>query len=123
MGPAEQRELMVQWSFPNFEDPNNETPWDGETKEYMYIWGGPHSADDQIWEKFGDFASESLVAEVVDKIQSDGTYEWAPRPNSPFYDDGRDEQHEEPPEPPFARFYLDEPSNRYGSPERTRGAC
>lgn len=115
--PAEQRELMIQWFFHNFEDPVNETPWDGETKEYMYIWGGPYSASDQIWEKFGDFVSESLIAEVVDEIESDGTYDWAPRSNSPFYDDGRDEEDEEAPEPPSLEIYLDEPSDRYGSPQ------
>ena len=39
MEPAEQRELMIQWFLNNFEDTQNETPWDGETKEYMYILG------------------------------------------------------------------------------------
>jgi hypothetical protein len=117
MEPAEQRELMIHWFFENFEDPVNATPWDGETKEYMYLWGGPYSASDQLWEKFRDFAPESLIAEVVDEIQSDGTYDWAPRANSPFYDDGRDEEDEASPEPPSLEIYIDEPSDRYGSPE------
>ena len=41
MDPAEQRELMISWFFQNFEDPVNQTPWDSETKEYMYIWVAP----------------------------------------------------------------------------------
>ena len=58
-----------------------------------------------------------MIAEVVDEIQSDGTSDWAPRGNSPFYDDGRAEEEEEPPEPPSLEIYLDEPSDRYGSRE------
>jgi hypothetical protein len=73
MKPAEQRELMIQWFFEDFKDSANQTPWDGETKEYMYIWGGPYSASDQVWEKFGDFVPESFIAEIVDEVQSDGT--------------------------------------------------
>ena len=79
MQPAEQRELMAQWFFQNFEDPANETPWDNETKEYLYIWGGPYGANEQLWDKFGDFVSKSLILEVADEIESDGTHEWAPR--------------------------------------------
>jgi len=123
MEPAEQRELMIQWFFQNFEDPANQTPWDNETKEYVYIWGGPYSASDQLSEKFEGLVSESLVAEVVEEIESDGTYDWAPRSNSPFHEDGRDGEDQEdgePPEPPSLEFYLDEPSDRYGSPEERR---
>jgi hypothetical protein len=114
MERGQQRELMIHWFFENFEDPINETPWDGETKTYLYLWGGPYNANDQIWEKFGDFVPEALIAEVVEKIESDGI-DWAPRSNSPFYAHDRDEEDEESPEPPSLEIYLDEPSERYGS--------
>jgi hypothetical protein len=117
MEPSDQRELMIQWFHQNFEDPANETPWDGETKEYVYVWGGPYNAGDQIWDQFADLVPESLINEVVADIQSDGTYDWAPSPNSPFYDDGRDEDDEEPAEPASLEIYLDERSDQYGSPE------
>jgi hypothetical protein len=117
MEPEEQRELMLQWFFQNFEDPVNSTPWDGETKDYMYIWGGPYDASEQLYDRFGELVPESLIEKVVDEVQADGTSDWAPHPNSPFYDDGRDDEDEDEPEPPSLEIYLDEPSDRYGSPQ------
>jgi hypothetical protein len=114
MDEDEQREWMRTWFFQNFEDPQNKTPWDGETKSYMYLWGGPFDAREQLWEKFGDIVSDALMEEVAEEIQGDGTFDWAPTSNSPFYE--RDDE-EELPEPPSLDIYLDEPSDRYGSPE------
>jgi hypothetical protein len=114
--PDEQRELMITWFHQNFEDPQNITPWDGETKSYMYLWGGPYDATEQLWNKFGDFVSEAFINDVAKELQSDGIFDWAPAFNSPFYD-GRDDEDEEQPEPPSLDIYLDEPSDRYGSPE------
>ena len=114
MDEGEQREWMRAWFFQNFEDPNNQTPWDSETKSYMYLWGGPFHASDQLWEKFGDIVFDALIEEVVEEIQRDGTFDWAPTPNSPLYEH---DDEEEPPEPPSLDIYLDEPSDRYGSPE------
>jgi hypothetical protein len=114
MDEDEQREWIRAWFFQNFEDPNNQTPWDNETKSYMYLWGGPFHASDQLWQKFGDIVSGALIEEVVEEIQRDGTFDWAPTSNSPFYEH---DDEEEPPEPPSLDIYLDEPSDRYGSPE------
>ncbi len=116
MEEDEQREWMVQWFLQNFEDPNNETPRDSETKEYMYLWGGPFDASEQLWDKFSDLVPEALIEDVAKEIEKDGTIEWAPAPNSPFY------EHDEPPasdddEPIPLEFYSDEPTGRYGSPE------
>lgn len=114
MEPNEQLELMIQWFFENFEDPANETPWDGEDKEYVYIWGGPYNANDEIRAKFEGLVTEHLLEEVVGQIEEDGV-DWAPQPNSPFYDDGRSEEDEQPPESFPLDVFLDEPSEQYGS--------
>jgi hypothetical protein len=115
MDEDELRELMLQWFHQNFEDPvNGNALWDGETNEYVYLWGGPSDAQEQLWDKFGDIVSEALIDEVVREIQRDGIVDWAGGSNSPFY------EHEEPPEPeepPSLEIYSDEPSDRYGSPE------
>lgn len=117
MDQDEQREWMLAWFHHNFEDPQNQTPYDSDTKGYMYLWGGPYDAKEQLWEKFGDIVPEALIDDVAEEIGRDGTADWAPAPNSPFYDDGRDDEDEEQPEPPSLDIYLDEPSDRYGSPE------
>lgn len=97
------------------EDPQNETPYDGDGG-YMYLWGGPFDAREQLWEKFGDIVPEALIEEVVEKVEIHGTLHWAPAPNSPFYEHA--ERDEEPPDEPISLdVFLDETSDRYSSPE------
>src|SRR4051812_5754146 len=69
-------EAMVEWFRQNFEDPANSTPYD--EGEYVYIWGGPYDARDEIEGYFGDQALEEEIEEAVDRVQSDGTFDWAP---------------------------------------------
>jgi hypothetical protein len=114
MNEDEQRKLMLQWFYENFEDPQNATPYDSEAKEYIYLWGGPFDAEEQLWNKFGDIVPEARINNLVKEIESDATIHWAPAPNSPFYE--RDDDGELR-EPPSLDIYLDEPSDRYGSPE------
>jgi hypothetical protein len=67
-------EAMVEWFFTNFEDPVHRTPWDGG---YVFIWGGPHYAQDELERAFGRVASERAIATAVDRIEEDG-FEWVP---------------------------------------------
>src|SRR5271154_773105 len=60
MDEDEQREFMRDWFFQNFEDPVNSLPHDDETKEYIFLWGGPYDAKEQLWDKFGEVVSEEL---------------------------------------------------------------
>jgi hypothetical protein len=86
MEEDDQRELMVQWFYENFEDPaNGSVPWDGETKEWLYLWGGPYDAREELGDKFGDIVSEELIDAVVTEIERTGTVDWAPINSSPFY--------------------------------------
>jgi hypothetical protein len=94
MDKDEQRELMRDWFFQNFEDPVNSTPRDDETREYIFLRGGPYDAKEQLWDKFGEVVSEELIDKTADEIERDGTVEWAPASNSPFYYDGRPDEDE-----------------------------
>lgn len=85
MKEDDQRELMVQWFFQNFEDPaKGNALWDGENKEWVYLWGGPYDAKKQLWDKFGDFVSEELIDTVVAELERGGMVDWAPTGTSPF---------------------------------------
>jgi len=53
------------------------------------------------------------MEEVVEEIQRDGTFDWAPTSNSPFMS----VMMRKSCPTSLPRIYLDEPSNRYGSPE------
>jgi hypothetical protein len=70
-------ELMVEWFLENFEDPAENTPWDGETGGYIYIWGGPYDAREELEEAFGDAATEQALEKATNEIEDKG-YDWAP---------------------------------------------
>ena len=87
---AERREEGIQemeeWFHLNFEDPQNQTPYDQEDGKYQYIWGGPFDAADMIGNEFGHQYNESWIEAAVEHVEKDGTYEWAPNPSGDFYD-------------------------------------
>lgn len=81
---------MLEWFAANFEDPAESTPYESAEGGYIWIWGGPYDAREQIEGMF-DLSERELNA-VVDEIQSDGIYEWAPHTSRvrPEPDDDRD---------------------------------
>ena len=109
MQKAEKREFMVQWFFQNFEDPGENTPHDAEDG-FIYVWGGPYNADEELSTMFGGMASERLIEEVAREVEKRG-FEWAPIHTG-------DEEAAAPnddTEPPHLDIYSDEPSPEYGS--------
>ncbi len=106
---ARKRELMLEWFFQRFEDPAERTPHD--EGEYVWIWGGPYDAAEQIEAKFGHLASQALMDDVVNEIEWHGT-EWAPVSSPDDYDPP-----DFPDEPISLDVYSNEPSDRYGSEE------
>jgi len=66
---------MVDWFQVNFEGPAESTPWDDG--EYVYIWGGPCAAREELEEAFWTSASERALEVAVERIEEDG-WQWAP---------------------------------------------
>ena len=69
-------DAMIAWFFENFENPAEETPYDGREGGYQYIWGGPHEASDYIYDHFPE-ATEEEHTEAINQIDADGPH-WAP---------------------------------------------
>jgi hypothetical protein len=77
-----QKVYMRHWFHRNFEDPSNETPRDDG--EFIYIWGGPYNAHEQLFDEFSSLVPEDRIQEVADEIvNQDGIYDWAPGPDHP----------------------------------------
>lgn len=76
MSSEERVDAMVEWFFENFEDPAQETPYNGREGGYLYIHGGPYEAQDYIPDAFPD-AEEDEHTEAIDRIDGDGP-EFAP---------------------------------------------
>jgi hypothetical protein len=70
-------DAVVSWFNANFEDPAESTPYETAEGGYIYIWGGPYDAREEIYNEFGDAISEVTVEAAVELIEEDG-WEWAP---------------------------------------------
>lgn len=79
-------DTMTEWFHEQFEDPANDTPWDGEDKKYVFMWGGPYEAHDVLHENFDDQFPEDWVNEAVETVEMDGIFEWAPTSHGDYYE-------------------------------------
>jgi hypothetical protein len=82
-GRDRQIEYMRYWFRRHFEDPAQETPYSSEEGGYLYIWGGPYDAKEQLFDEFGKIVSEDRINELAAELESDGLYDWAPGPHHP----------------------------------------
>ena len=83
LGRKKQCAYMVQWFHGMFEDPANETPYNGREGGYQYIGGGPYEAADELGAEFGGIVSEEALEAAIAEVESDGIVEWAPGPGHP----------------------------------------
>lgn len=86
LDPSEQKALMKSWFYANYEDPAERTPYESAEGGYIWIWGGPYDAREEIEGNFYEVADESTINEVVEEIEHYG-FEWAPTEKPGDYDD------------------------------------
>jgi hypothetical protein len=108
---AKKREYMIYWFGRNFEDPAQETPYNSQEGGYLYIWGGPYDAREELADEFAELVPEDLIEEVAEEVESDGVVDWAPGPNHPDhqraraeYDLERERDQDEEPEPDLSQI-------------------
>jgi len=77
--PREQQiAAMRRWFLARYENPANKTPWDGEDKKYVFIWGGPYHPNDEIQERFGGIVPHDTMHELIVELWQNVGDEWAP---------------------------------------------
>lgn len=86
MSRDQQVAMMVEWFGRQFEDPQNDTPYNKDLGGYVYLWGGPFDASDQIQAEFSDAVDFDTMMRAVEEVQADGTVEWAPQTGGDFYE-------------------------------------
>ncbi|MBK6743185.1 MAG: hypothetical protein IPG66_09495 [Hydrogenophilales bacterium] len=69
---------MRRWFLERFENPANETPWDGEDKEYVFVWGGPYDPNDEIQDRFSGIVDFETMRELIEDLWDEVGDEWAP---------------------------------------------
>jgi hypothetical protein len=95
VGKTKQRAYMRFWFDQNFEDPAQETPYNGREGGYQYIWGGPYDARDELDKEFAELVPEKLIEQVADEVEQGGISEWAPGRNHPDHERAHEEYREE----------------------------
>ncbi len=81
-----QLEMMRDWFFKHFEDPAERTPYESAEGGYIWIWGGPYDAREELDAEFGDSIPEDVIEELADELTRQ-CWEWAPTPSREDYDD------------------------------------
>jgi hypothetical protein len=75
LGRVKQLENMEAWFREYYEDPANMTPrLDGE---FVYPWGGPYDAFDELANEFGAIVPEDRIEELAKELTREHI-EWAP---------------------------------------------
>lgn len=84
--PEEQREQMLAWFREHYEAPTM-LPFDNETGEHLWIYGGPYSALDVLQQEFSGIMPDDVIESVANELQAEND-EWTPM------EDEADEQDE-----------------------------
>lgn len=84
-GRDTQLEVMKDWFRGRFEDPAERTPYESAQGGYIWIWGGPYDAREELEAEFGGVIQDDAIDELVEDLEVECT-EWAPRPSPNDYD-------------------------------------
>lgn len=77
LSPEDQQEAMKAWFFSNFEDPAHRTPYESSEGGYIWIWGGPYDAREQLQQRFSGAAPLEVINELAAQLSLQSA-EWAP---------------------------------------------
>lgn len=69
---------MRRWFLDRYEDPANETPWDGEDKKYVFVWGGPYDPNEEIQSRFSGIVEFDTMWELIEYLWREVGDKWAP---------------------------------------------
>ena len=90
VAPEEQIDVMRSWFLANYESPAESTPFESAEGGYIYIYGGPFDARDELVSVFGDYVTESVINELVEELESE-SISWTGIPREDDCDDDDDE--------------------------------
>lgn len=81
-----QIDIMRGWFYERFEDPAERTPYETAEGGYLWIWGGPYDAREQLESQFSNYVSEDIIDELIEELQGE-CWEWAPTDRAEDYED------------------------------------
>ncbi len=81
-----QLEVMDTWFRQKFEDPAERTPYESAEGGYIWIWGGPYDAREELENEFSRIIADDVIDELVKKLEQE-CWKWAPTPSREDYED------------------------------------
>jgi len=69
--------VMRTWFFQNYEDPAERTPYESSEGGYIWIWGGPYEAREELDSEFDGVVPNDVIEELASELDSICS-EWAP---------------------------------------------
>lgn len=85
--PEEQRETMEAWIRERYEDPAERTPYESREGGYIWIWGGPYDAEEELRSRFEGVVPDGFIEDLAEDLSGDCSV-WAPTPRPGDYDEG-----------------------------------
>ncbi|MCK4819161.1 hypothetical protein KA005_25540 [bacterium] len=81
-----QLDVMRTWFFENFENPAERTPYESREGGYIWIWGGPYDAQEELSDEFGGVVPDDVIEELSSELNAI-CYQWAPIAKPGDYDE------------------------------------
>lgn len=85
MSEEEQVEAMRAWFFENYEDPAHRTPYESREGGYIYIWGGPYDAHEELSIFYG-YVPDEVIEDLAHDLSMDCP-EWTSAEKPSDYED------------------------------------
>jgi hypothetical protein len=86
MSQEEQIEMMRLWFRENYEDPVERTPYESSEGGYIYIWGGPYDAREEL-SVFEGYVPDEVIEKLAHDLSMDCP-EWTGAETPSDYEDG-----------------------------------
>jgi len=81
-----QLEVMRDWFYQNYADPVENTPYESAEGGYIFIWGGPYDAHEELESEFSGVVPDELIEELGDELSKIAA-EWTSHAHEPDIDD------------------------------------
>ncbi|MGH1352776.1 MAG: hypothetical protein ACRBBN_18515 [Methyloligellaceae bacterium] len=81
-------DTLIQWFYLHYENPVENTPYNGREGGYLWIHGGPFDAREELESSFPE-ERDDIIDAVVKELEADGVTEWAGVPTQENLDQER----------------------------------
>ncbi len=86
MKSDDQLVAMEEWFRQNYEDPSYRTPYESAEGGFIWIWGGPFEAHDELQARFSHLVPIIVIQHLADKLNGECP-EWGPSERASDYED------------------------------------